>query len=106
MAAGPLGRIIAQAVILGISIISRALPVAYAQALQNAKKGGATTQQILRKTIAKEEALQILNLSEKQLTAEAIQKVKMEKTIDVPIGVMNSLMLCFMFHTLMYTLMF
>jgi import inner membrane translocase subunit TIM16 len=76
MAAGPLGRIIAQAVILGISIISRALPVAYAQALQNAKKGGATTQQILRKTIAKEEALQILNLSEKQLTAEAIQKVK------------------------------
>jgi hypothetical protein len=106
MAAGPLGRIIAQAVILGISIISRALPVAYAQALQNAKKGGATTQQILRKTIAKEEALQILNLSEKQLTAEAIQKVKMEKTIDVPIGAMNSLMLCFMFHTLMYTLMF
>jgi import inner membrane translocase subunit TIM16 len=78
MAAGPLGRIIAQAVILGISILSRALPAAYAQALQNAKKGGGaatTTQQILRKTIAKDEALQILNLSEKELTADAIQKV-------------------------------
>ncbi len=78
MAAGPLGRIVAQAVILGISILSRALPAAYAQALQNAKKGGAsaTTQQVLRKTIAKEEALQILNISEKDLTAEAIQRVR------------------------------
>lgn len=79
MAVGPLGRIVAQAVILGISILSRALPAAYAQALQNAKKGGgasATTQQVLRKTIAKEEALQILNISEKDLTAEAIQRVR------------------------------
>jgi hypothetical protein len=66
---------------LGISILSRALPAAYAQALQNAKKGGgasATTQHVLRKTIAKEEALQILNIPEKDLTAEAIQRVRRE----------------------------
>ena len=80
MAVGPLARILAQVVILGVSVLSRALPAAYAQALQNAKKGGAssTAQQVLQKTIAKEEAMQILNLSEKELTPEAILKVRLK----------------------------
>ena len=77
MAVGPLARIIAQLVVPVVAILARALPTAYAQALNNAKKAGTTAetvQQSLRKTISREEALQILNLSEAEATAEAIQK--------------------------------
>jgi len=80
MAAGPLGRILAQLVVPVIAILARALPAAYSQALQNARKGGMdhteAAKSMLRKTLTKAEALQILNLTEEQATAEAIQKVR------------------------------
>jgi hypothetical protein len=80
MAIGPLARIIAQVIVPVVAVLARALPAAYAQALQNAKKSGVSStesmQQMLRKTITRQEALQILNLSEETATAEAIQKVR------------------------------
>jgi import inner membrane translocase subunit TIM16 len=82
MAVGPLARIIAQVIVPVVAVLARALPAAYAQALQNAKKSGAATttstesmQQMLRKTITRQESLQILHLNEETATAEAIQKV-------------------------------
>ena len=84
MAVGPLARLLAQLVVPVISVLARALPAAYAQALQNARKAGVSHEeatkaasQMLRKTLSKTEALQILNLSETEATAEAIQKVRM-----------------------------
>ena len=77
MAIGPLARILAQVVVPVIAVLARALPAAYAQALNNARKAGTTAetvQQSLRKTISRQEALQVLNLTEEQVTAEAIQK--------------------------------
>lgn len=84
MALGPLGRIIAQGVVAGIAVLARALPAAYAQALQNAKKTGAdrAAHEAAKKgasflgkaRIQKDEALMVLNLTEKEaLTAEAVQ---------------------------------
>jgi hypothetical protein len=65
-----------------VAVLARALPAAYAQALQNAKKAGvdaapSAANSILRKTVSRSEALQILNLTEKQAVAspEVIQKV-------------------------------
>jgi hypothetical protein len=79
---GPLVRLLAQMVIPVVAVLARALPAAYAQALQNAKKAGvdgapAAAASILRKTVSRSEALQILNLTEKQAVAspEVIQKV-------------------------------
>jgi len=81
MAVGPLARLLAQLVVPVIAVLARALPAAYAQALQNARKAGVSHEeatkaasQMLRKTLSKTEALQILNLSETEATAEAIQK--------------------------------
>jgi hypothetical protein len=80
MAIGPLARLLAQMVIPVVAVLARALPAAYAQALQNAKKAGVDAApaagSILRKTISRSEALQVLNLTEKQaVSPEAIQKV-------------------------------
>lgn len=84
MALGPLGRVIAQGVLLGVSILARALPAAYGAALANARKSGAdkAASEAAKKgasflgkaRISKDEALQVLNLSEGEATAEAIQK--------------------------------
>ena len=84
MALGPLGRIIAQVVVPAIAILARALPAAYAAALQNARKSGAdkAAEEAARKgasflgksRMAKDEALMVLNLTEKEASAEAIQK--------------------------------
>lgn len=77
MAVGPFARILAQVVVPVIAVLARALPAAYAQALNNAKKAGTTAetvQQSLRKTISRQEALQVLNLTEGEASAEAIQK--------------------------------
>jgi len=83
MALGPLGRIIAQGVVAGIAVLARALPAAYASALQNARKSGAdkAAQEAARKgasflgktRISKDEALLVLNITEKEATAEVIQ---------------------------------
>lgn len=77
MAIGPLARIIAQFVVPVVAVLARALPAAYAQALRNAKSspGAAQAASMVRKTMTKDEALQILNLTEGEATAEAIRKV-------------------------------
>jgi mitochondrial import inner membrane translocase subunit TIM16 len=80
MAVGPLARLLAQLVVPVVAVLARALPAAYAQALQNARKAGVSsneaTKNLLRKTISKSEALQVLNLPEKEATVEAIQRVR------------------------------
>lgn len=78
---GPLARLFAQIVVPVVAVLARALPAAYAQALQNARKSGidantaAKASSLLRKTMSKGEALQVLNLTETEATAEAIAKV-------------------------------
>jgi import inner membrane translocase subunit TIM16 len=85
---GPVAKMVIQAVILGVSILSRALPAAYAAALQNAKKSGASAATdsasvMGRKMISRDEALLVLNLREaKVVTPEAIQKVRMNEIHD------------------------
>lgn len=81
---GPLGRILAQGVLATVAILARALPAAYAAALQNARKSGAdkAAEQAARQgasflgktKIPRDEALFILNLTEKDATVEAIQR--------------------------------
>ena len=86
MALGPLGKILAQGVVAGIAILARALPAAYAAALQNARKSGAdkAATEAAKKgasflgkaRITKDEALMVINLTEHATaphTAEAIQ---------------------------------
>lgn len=78
---GPFARMIAQVIVPVVAVLARAIPAAYAQALQNARKSGvdansaAQATNFLRKTMSKSEALQVLNLSEGEATAEAISKV-------------------------------
>jgi Tfp pilus assembly protein PilE len=76
MAPLPLGRLIAQVIVPIVAVLARALPAAYNQALQNARRGGgAQAAMSLTKKLSKQEALQILNLRETEATAEAVQKV-------------------------------
>lgn len=80
MALGPVAKVVAQAVLMGVSVLARAIPAAYGAALQNAKKGGvdaakATSEGILsRKKMSLEEALMVMNLEKSQVTAESVQK--------------------------------
>mmetsp|Transcript_8502 Transcript_8502/g.12714 ORF Transcript_8502/g.12714 Transcript_8502/m.12714 type:complete len:141 (-) Transcript_8502:501-923(-) len=79
MAVGPIARMVAQAVILTASVLARALPAAYAQAVQNAKKGGAQASgpagsMLGKARISRDEALQVLNLTEGEVTVESIKK--------------------------------
>mmetsp|Transcript_19250 Transcript_19250/g.28022 ORF Transcript_19250/g.28022 Transcript_19250/m.28022 type:complete len:91 (+) Transcript_19250:136-408(+) len=82
MAVGPIARMVAQAVILTASVLARALPAAYAQAVQNAKKGGAQAasgpagSMLGKARISRDEALQVLNLTEGEVTVESIKKVR------------------------------
>jgi hypothetical protein len=78
--AGPFVKVLAQAVVMGISVLARAIPAAYGAALQNAKKGGidaakASEGIMSRKKMRLDEALMILNLEKDKVTAEAVQKV-------------------------------
>lgn len=77
MAVGPFARLVAQLIVPVIAVLARALPAAYAQALNNARQqgNGRVVTPLLRKTLSKQEALQILNLSESEATVEAIEKV-------------------------------
>jgi hypothetical protein len=79
MAIGPLVRVLAQFVVPLVAVLARALPSAYAQALQNARKAGVDATEaaapVFGKRISRSEALQILNLAEKEVTPEAVQKV-------------------------------
>mmetsp|Transcript_17798 Transcript_17798/g.30246 ORF Transcript_17798/g.30246 Transcript_17798/m.30246 type:complete len:131 (-) Transcript_17798:384-776(-) len=78
MAPLPIGRILAQIVVPVIAVLARALPAAYAQAVQNAKKNGVDAAKqsasIISRRMAKDEALMVLNLSEQEATAEAVQQ--------------------------------
>jgi hypothetical protein len=79
MAIGPFARILAQLVVPVIAVLARAIPAAYGQALQNARKAGVGAAEasapVFGKRISRSEALQVLNLAEKEATPEAIQKV-------------------------------
>ena len=80
---GPFARVVMQVVVPVIAVLARALPAAYSAAVQNAKKNGgqaakqgfegATPWQAAR--MSRSEALQVMNLTEQEATAEAIQKV-------------------------------
>mmetsp|Transcript_18297 Transcript_18297/g.50787 ORF Transcript_18297/g.50787 Transcript_18297/m.50787 type:complete len:148 (-) Transcript_18297:132-575(-) len=78
---GPFARILAQVIVPIAASLARALPAAYAQALQNARKSGvhaaesaAKTNPVFGKRITRSEALQVLNLAEAEATPEAIHK--------------------------------
>jgi hypothetical protein len=75
----PLGRILAQVIVPIIATLARAIPAAYAQAVQNAKKGGVdaaqSTTAFARKVMSKEEAMMVLNVSSEEVTAEIVEKV-------------------------------
>ncbi|KAL3905940.1 MAG: hypothetical protein SGARI_004228 [Bacillariaceae sp.] len=81
MAIGPIARILAQIVVPVVAVLARALPSAYAQALQNARKAGVDAAEasapVFGKRITQSEALQVLNLTKEEIAAnpEAIQKV-------------------------------
>eukprot|EP00539_Tryblionella_compressa_P014106 CAMPEP_0178829822 /NCGR_PEP_ID=MMETSP0746-20121128/8573_1 /TAXON_ID=913974 /ORGANISM="Nitzschia punctata, Strain CCMP561" /LENGTH=124 /DNA_ID=CAMNT_0020491905 /DNA_START=95 /DNA_END=465 /DNA_ORIENTATION=- len=80
MAVGPFARLLAQIVVPVVAVLARALPAAYAQALQNARKAGVDAAEasapVFGKRISRSEALQVLNLTEEELAAnpEAVQK--------------------------------
>jgi hypothetical protein len=84
MAVGPFARIIAQIVVPVVAVLARALPAAYAQALQNARKSGVDAAEaakpVFGKRISRSEAIQVLNLTEEEVAAnpEAVQKVRPE----------------------------
>uniref|UniRef100_A0A6V1W657 Mitochondrial import inner membrane translocase subunit TIM16 n=1 Tax=Heterosigma akashiwo TaxID=2829 RepID=A0A6V1W657_HETAK len=78
--AGPIGKFVAQVVVVGVSIFARAFSAAYQQAAAKAKQGGAVKEAVNtvtgKKKVSVQEALQILNISKasaKQLDAEEVQ---------------------------------
>lgn len=77
---GPLARFLAQLVVPVVAVLARAIPAAYGQALQNARKAGVDAAEasapVFGKRISRAEALQVLNLTEKEAAnPEAIQRV-------------------------------
>jgi len=79
MALGPMAKVIAQAAVMGISILARAIPAAYGAALQNARKGGVEAAKssegvFTKKRMKLDEALMILNLEQSGVTPEAVQQ--------------------------------
>lgn len=80
MAPGPFLKLLAQIVVPVVAVLARALPAAYAQALQNARKSGVNAAEaaapVFGKRISRSEALQVLNLTEAETSSpEVIQKV-------------------------------
>ena len=81
MALGPIAKVVAQATLMGLSILARAIPAAYGAALQNAKKGGvdaakASEGVFTKKRMQLDEALMIMNLEKGDVTPEIVQKVR------------------------------
>jgi hypothetical protein len=77
---GPFVKILIQIVVPVVAVLARALPAAYGQALQNARKSGVNAAEaaapVFGKRISRSEALQVLNLTEAEASSpEAIQKV-------------------------------
>lgn len=76
---GPLGRIVAQVIVMTTGIVSRAFVQAYQQAVHNAKTGNTaamTAKTVTRKNaMPKAQALEILNLAPNSTpSADEIQK--------------------------------
>mmetsp|Transcript_38419 Transcript_38419/g.110365 ORF Transcript_38419/g.110365 Transcript_38419/m.110365 type:complete len:125 (-) Transcript_38419:309-683(-) len=76
---GPLFRLAAQLVVPVVAVLARAIPAAYGQALQNARKAGVDATEaaapVFGKRISRSEALQVLNLTEQEAAnPEVIQK--------------------------------
>lgn len=98
MAIGPFARILAQIVVPVVAVLARAIPAAYGQALNNARKAGVDAAEasapVFGKRISRSEALQVLNLTEKEATPQAIQKVSL---IHIPEGL---LCLCLYYVTI------
>ena len=77
MALGPIVKVVAQAAVMGVTILLRAIPAAYGAALQNARKSGVdaasqsakntTTTIFGSKRMELDEALLILNIEKKNL---------------------------------------
>lgn len=74
MAIGPFARILAQIVVPVVAVLARAIPAAYGQALNNAKKAGVDATEaaapVFGKQISRSEALMVLNITEKEITAD------------------------------------
>jgi mitochondrial import inner membrane translocase subunit TIM16 len=84
MAVGPFARLLAQVIVPAIAVIARALPAAYAQALQNARKAGGgaasttagnASNLFSAKKMSTQEAKLILNLdSDGDVDPDAMEK--------------------------------
>ena len=74
MAIGPFARVLAQVVVPIIAVVARALPAAYAQALNNARRNGtaATATALRRNALSTTEAADILNVKHETMTAQEI----------------------------------
>ena len=85
MAVGPFARLLAQIVVPVVAVLARAIPAAYGQALNNARKAGVDATEaaapVFGKRITRSEALQVLNITEREIKAdpEIVQKVSMRK---------------------------
>jgi hypothetical protein len=77
--AAPFAKLLLQIVVPVVAVLARALPAAYGQALQNARKSGLNAAEaaapVFGTRISRSEALQVLNLAEAEANPEAIQKV-------------------------------
>jgi mitochondrial import inner membrane translocase subunit TIM16 len=79
MAVGPLARLLAQVIVPVIAVVARALPAAYAQALQHARRTGAssaaaTTNPFAASKMSLPEAKQILNLTDDVINIELMER--------------------------------
>jgi len=94
MALGPLFRLATQLIVPVVAVLARAIPAAYGQALQNARKAGvdaAATEAssagpiFAGKRISRSEALQVLNMTEEEMVAkpELIEKVCIYECIKI-----------------------
>lgn len=74
MAIGPFARLLAQIVVPVVAVLARAIPAAYGQALNNARKAGVDATEaaapVFGKHIPRMEALQVLNITEKEIKAD------------------------------------
>mmetsp|Transcript_15307 Transcript_15307/g.18625 ORF Transcript_15307/g.18625 Transcript_15307/m.18625 type:complete len:152 (-) Transcript_15307:377-832(-) len=85
MALGPIARVLAQAAVLGVTVLARAIPAAYGAALQNARKSGVDAAakagsnnaagMFGTRKMALDEAMLVLNIeSKKEIDPMKIQK--------------------------------
>lgn len=74
MAVGPFARILAQVIVPVVAVLARAIPAAYGQALNNARKAGVDATEaaapVFGKRITRSEALQVLNITEQEIKAD------------------------------------